>query len=101
EELVGEAEAHLSERVDYIMRRVNAISNGLRAGVERRTANLAREQELLNGPGDQHGLERFETEQQQRASACAERQAAHAAVLAELRAVLDALDGAQGESGGE
>jgi signal recognition particle receptor subunit beta len=98
EELVGEAGAHLSERVDYIMRRVNAISNGLRAGVERRTANLAREQELLTGAGDEHGLERVEVEQQQRASACAERQAAYAAVLAELRAVLDALDGAQGES---
>jgi signal recognition particle receptor subunit beta len=101
EELVGEAEAHLSERVDYIMRRVNAISNGLRAGVERRTANLAREQELLNGAGDEHGLERFEVEQQQRACACAERQAGYAAVLAELRAVLDALDGAQGESRAE
>jgi signal recognition particle receptor subunit beta len=101
EELVGEAEAHLSERVDYIMRRVNAISNGLRAGVDRRTANLAREQEQLNGPVDQHGLERFEVEQQQRASACAERQAAFTAVLAELRVVLDALDGARGESGGE
>ncbi|MBO0766550.1 MAG: dynamin family protein, partial [Hyphomicrobiaceae bacterium] len=94
EELVSEAEAHLSERVDYIMGRVNAISNGLRVGVERRTANLAKEQELLNGAGDEHRLERFEVEQQQRASACAERQAAYAAVLAELQAVLDALDGA-------
>jgi signal recognition particle receptor subunit beta len=98
EELVGEAGAHLSERVDYIMRRVNAISNGLRAGVERRTANLARERELLSGAGDDHGVERFETEQQERADACAERRAAYAAVLAELQAVLEALDGAQGET---
>jgi hypothetical protein len=98
EELVVEAETHLSERVGYIMRRVNAISNGLRAGVERRTANLAREREVLDGGGDEHSLERFEVEQQQRASACVERRAAYVAALAELQGVLDTLDGAQGES---
>jgi hypothetical protein len=98
EDLVKEAEAHLTERVDYIMGRVNAISNGLRAGVERRAANLARERELLEGAGDPQGLERFETEQRQRAEACAERRAAYAEVLVELETVLEGLDCAQGES---
>jgi signal recognition particle receptor subunit beta len=97
DELVGEAEAHLSERVDYIMGRVNAIISGLRAGVERRTANLARERELLDVAGDEQSRERFEVEQQQRADACTKRQAAYAEVLVELRAVLEGLDGAQGE----
>jgi signal recognition particle receptor subunit beta len=97
-ELVAEAETHLSERVDYIMRRVNAISNGLKTGVERRTANLARERSLLDESEDGQGLQRFEEEQQQRADACVERQEAHAAMLAELETVFEGLDGAQGEA---
>jgi chaperonin cofactor prefoldin len=98
EELVAEAGSHLSERVDYIMRRVNAIGNGLRAGVERRTANLARERELLDGAGDEHSVEQFEAEQQRRAGACMERQTAYAEVLVELQTVLEALEGAHSES---
>jgi signal recognition particle receptor subunit beta len=98
EDLVKEAEAHLSERVDYIMGRVNAISNGLHAGVERRTANLARERELIDGAGDPQGLQRFETEQRQRAEAFAVRRAAYAEVLVELETVLEGLDCAQGEN---
>jgi signal recognition particle receptor subunit beta len=98
DELVLEAEAHLSERVDYIMRRVNAISSGLRTGVERRAESLARERALLDGAEDAHGGQRFEEEQEQRAAACVERLVANAAALGELEAVLEGLDGAQGES---
>jgi hypothetical protein len=99
DELVQEAGGHLAERVDYIMRRVNAISNGLRTGIERRTANLARERELLAGSGEECASELFEAEQQQRADACAKRQEAYAAALGELNAVLEGLEGgAQGES---
>jgi dynamin family protein len=98
DELMQEAETHLTERVDYIMGRVKAVSSGLQTGVERRIANLAREKVLLEGAGDAHASERFETEQRQRAEACRERQAAYAAVLAELQSVLEGLDGAQGES---
>ena len=98
DELVQEAEAHLSERVDYIMRRVNAISNGLQTGVERRAENLARERALLDGAEDAHGAQRFEEEQEQRAAACVERQEANAAVLGGLEGVLEGLESAQGES---
>jgi Dynamin family len=98
DELVQEAETHLTERVDYIMGRVRAVSSGLKTGVERRTANLARERALLEGAGDAEAAERFETEQRRRAEACRERQAAYAAVLAELQSVIEGLDGAQGES---
>jgi len=98
DELVQEADTHLTERVDYIMGRVRAVSSGLKTGVERRTANLARERALLEGAGDVEAAERFETEQRQRADACRERQVAYAAVLAELQSVLEGLDGAQGES---
>jgi dynamin family protein len=98
DELVQEAESHLTERVDYIMGRVRAVSSGLQTGVERRTANLAREKALLEGADDPEAAERFEIEQQQRADACRERQAAYAGVLAELQAVLEGLEGAQGES---
>jgi signal recognition particle receptor subunit beta len=98
EDLVQEAQTHLAERVDYIMRRVNAISNGLRAGVERRTANLARERALIDHAGDEQDQVRFEAEQQRRAEACAARQEAYAAVLGELEAVLGGLDSAQDES---
>jgi Dynamin family len=97
DELVSEADAHLRERVDYIMQRVNAISTGLRTGIERRSANLAREHALLNGVGDEHALERFETEQNQRAEDCARKQDAYAVALNELNAVLDGLDEVQGE----
>jgi hypothetical protein len=97
DELVHEAETHLTERVDYIMGRVKAVSSGLQTGVERRTANLARERTLLEGAGDAQAAERFEAEQQQRAEACRERQAAYAAALAELQSVIEGLDGAQGE----
>ena len=98
DELVQEAETHLTERVDYIMGRFRAINSGLQTGVERRTANLARERALLEGAGDPEAAERFESEQRQRADSCRERQAAYAAVLAELQSVLEGLDGAQGES---
>jgi signal recognition particle receptor subunit beta len=98
EDLVQEAQTHLTERVDYIMRRVNAISNGLRTGVERRTANLAREQALIDRAADEQDHERFEAEQQRRAEACAARQEAYAAALGELEAVLGGLDSAQDES---
>jgi signal recognition particle receptor subunit beta len=98
EDLVEEAQTHLAERVDYIMRRVNAISNGLRTGVERRTANLARERALIDRAGDEQDQKRFETEQQRRAEGCAARQEAYAAVLGELEAVLGGLDSAQDES---
>jgi signal recognition particle receptor subunit beta len=98
DELVQEAETHLTERVDYIMGRVRAVSSGLQTGVERRTANLARERTLLEGAGDAQAAERFEAEQQERADACRERQAMYAAVLTELQSVLEGLDGAQGES---
>ena len=98
DELVQEAETHLTERVDYIMGRVRAVSSGLQTGVERRTANLAREKELLEGAGDPQAAERFETEQRQRADACRQRQEGYAAALGELQSVLEGLDGAQGES---
>jgi hypothetical protein len=95
--LVDEAEAHLVERVDYIMCRVNAVGNGLRAGMERRSANLARERLLLDGEGDEPGLERFEREQRERADVCLQRQQAYSAALGELDTVLEALDVAHGE----
>jgi signal recognition particle receptor subunit beta len=98
EELVQESEGYLTERVDYIMRRVNAISNGLRTGIERRSTNLARERLLLAGNGDARSLERFEQEQRARADVCIERQQACAAALGELDTVLEALDVAQGEA---
>jgi dynamin family protein len=98
DELVQEAETHLAERVDYIMGRFRAINSGLQTGVERRTANLARERALLEGAGDPEAAERFEVEQRQRADSCRERQAAYAAALAELQSVLEGVDGAQGES---
>ena len=47
---------------------------------------------------DPEAAERFEAEQQQRAETCRERQVAYAAALAELQSVLEALEGAQGES---
>jgi dynamin family protein len=97
-ELVQEAEAHLTDRVDYIMGRVRAVTSGLKTGVERRTANLARERAVLEGAGDAEAAERFESEQRQRAEACRERQAAYEAALAELQSVVEGLDGAQGES---
>jgi hypothetical protein len=95
--LADEAETHLRQRINYIMGRVHAIGNGLRAGVERRAENLAREQALLNGAGDEDGLDRFEAEQRLRADACAARLEAHATILGELTGALDQLDSMQGE----
>jgi len=97
DELVEEAQAYLLERVDYVMRRVDAISNGLRTGIERRGANLANERALLDGAAEGHDLERFEAEQKERANACVRRQEASSAALEELVSVLEALDIAQAE----
>jgi signal recognition particle receptor subunit beta len=96
--LADEAETHLRQRINYIMDRVNAIGNGLRAGVERRTEALARERTLSNGAGEKHDLERLEAEQRQRADACAERLQVCTAVLSELADALGRLDSMQGES---
>ena len=98
DELVQEAETHLTERVGYVMGRVKAVSSGLQTGVGRRTANLARERMLLEGADDADAAERFEAEQRQRAEACRERHVAYTAALAELQSVLEGLDRAQGES---
>jgi hypothetical protein len=95
--LVAEAEGHLKERVDYIMQRVSAISTGLRTGIDRRSANLAREHALLNGANDEVTLERFEQEQNQRAEDCARKQDEYAAALDQLSSVLEGLDGAQND----
>jgi signal recognition particle receptor subunit beta len=92
DELVTEAGAYLSERIEYVMRRVDAISSGLRTGIERRGEHLAREQAILDSPARAEDLERFEAEQQACAAACQRRQAACAAALEELVAVLEALD---------
>jgi hypothetical protein len=97
DELVTEAGAYLSERIEYVMRRVDAISSGLRTGIERRGEHLAREQAILDSPARAEDLERFEAEQQACAAACQRRQAACAAALEELVGVLEALDAAQGE----
>ncbi len=95
--LVREAEGQLGQRVDYIMQRVNAISMGLRTGIERRSANLAREHALLDGTADEETLMRFEDEQGRRAEACVRKQEAYAAALKELDAVLEMLDASSGE----
>jgi len=97
DELVTEAGTYLSERVDYVMRRVDAISSGLRTGIERRGEHLAREQALIDSPARGEDLERFEAEQEARGEACARRQEACSAALEELVTVLEALDAAQGE----
>jgi hypothetical protein len=96
--LADEAETHLRQRINYIMGRVHAIGNSLRAGVERRSEALARERILLDGAGDEDDLERFEAEQRQQAHACTERLEACTAVLRELAWALDQLDSMQGES---
>jgi hypothetical protein len=95
DELVATADAHLKERVDYIMQRVNAIATGLRTGIERRNANLEREQTLLDGTADRQALEQ---EQKAQAEDCVRNQRAHAAALDELNGVLQVLDAAQGET---
>jgi signal recognition particle receptor subunit beta len=95
--LADEAETHLRQRINYIMGRMHAIGNGLRAGVERRSEALARERTLLDDAGNADDLERFEAEQRQRADACAGRLKAYAAVLRELAGALGKLDDMQGE----
>jgi hypothetical protein len=82
----------------YIMQRVNAISSGLRTGIERRSAGLAREHALLNGTGNEEALERFEMEQNERAEACVRKQDAYADALRELGSALEGLDGMQGDT---
>jgi signal recognition particle receptor subunit beta len=95
DELVSSADAHLRERIDHIMQRVNAIATGLRTGIERRNANLEIEQALLDGTADRQALER---EQRAQAEECARKQRAYAAALEKLNGVLQVLDAAQGET---
>jgi hypothetical protein len=98
EELVAEAGTYLSERIDYVMLRVDAISSGLRTGIERRGENLAMERALIDSPSRAEDLERFEAEQKARLEASMRRQEACSAALEELVAVLEGLDAAtQGE----
>ena len=98
DELVREAESQLNQRVEYIMQRVNAISMGLRTGIERRSANLAREHALLDGTADEETLTRFEAEQSLRAEDCVRKQDAYAVALKELGSVLEMLDASPGDA---
>ncbi len=92
DDLVSEARDQFKQRVDYIMHRVDAISAGLRTGIERRNESLARELVLLNGTSDEETLKRFESEQSRRTQDCALKQGAYAVSLAQLGSVLEALD---------
>jgi signal recognition particle receptor subunit beta len=96
--LVREAETQLTQRVDYIMQRVNAINMGLRAGIERRSTNLAGEHALLDGTADEESLTRFESEQRRRAEDCVRKQESYAAALEELGFVLETLDASPGDT---
>ncbi|NJO32010.1 MAG: hypothetical protein HC869_01610 [Rhodospirillales bacterium] len=98
DELVREAETQLGQRVDYILQRVNAISMGLRTGIERRAGNLAREHALLDGTADEETLTRFENEQNGRAEECVRKQDAYSAALEELGCVLEVLDASPGDA---
>lgn len=98
DELVREAETQLNQRMGYIMQRVNAISMGLRTGIERRSTNLAREHALLDGTADEQTLARFESEQSQRAEYCVRKQDAYSAALDELNGVLQTLDASPGDA---
>jgi hypothetical protein len=95
--LVGEAEAQLRQRVSYIMERINAISMGLRSGIERRSTHLSREHVLLDEDADEDSLRRFEEEQRRRAEDCVRKQDAYAAALGELQSILEMLDASPGE----
>lgn len=96
--LVVIAEKGLGERVEHVMQRINAISAGLRIGIERRAANLSKERALLEGIGDAASLQRFEIEQQQGADECMRKQDSYAASLREVTMVIERLDAAQGEA---
>jgi len=98
DQLVVTAEKGLGERVEHVTQRINAISAGLRIGIERRTANLAKERALLDGIGDATSLQRFEIEQQQRADECLRNQDSYSSALREVATVIDRLDAAHGET---
>lgn len=97
DQLVAAAEKGLGDRVEHVMQRINAISAGLRIGIERRVANLAKERALLDGIGDAAALHRFEIEQQQRVDECLRKQESYSAALREVATVIERLDAAQGE----
>ncbi len=91
-ELVQEAKAQLARRVGHTMQVANAISDGMMSGIERRCKLLATEYAQLAAENDESALQRFEEEQQNRATACAETSAACAAFGEELRRAIKALE---------
>ena len=74
------------------MQVANAISDGMMSGIERRCKLLATEYAQLAAENDESALQRFEEEQQNRATACAETSAACAAFGEELRRAIKALE---------
>jgi hypothetical protein len=92
DQLMTEAQAKLEQRVAHTMQRANAISGGLLAGIEQRSAHLKAQCQLLEESGDEESLRRFVAEQEKRAGASIERQTACAVFIEELERVIRALD---------
>jgi hypothetical protein len=92
DQLVTEARSQLEQRVASTMQRANAISGGLLAGIEHRSAHLKAQCQLLEGSADEASLARFVAEQEKRATASIERQTACAVFIEQVEAVVRALD---------
>jgi hypothetical protein len=92
DQLMTEARAQLEQRVAHTMQRANAISGGLLAGIEQRSAHLKAQCQLLEGSGDEESLRQFVVEQEKRASSSIERQTACAVFIEEIEGVVRALD---------
>jgi hypothetical protein len=98
DELARLAQMRLAERTDHTLKRLNAVGDGLLAGMEMRKSLLAAECDRLNRIGNEQSLQRADSELSQRKHACTATRTACTSLSEELTQLIQTLDPGPGET---
>jgi len=98
DELSRLAQMRLAERADHTLKRINAVGDGLLAGIEMRKSLLAAEYDRLNKIGNEQSLQRADSELSQRWHVCTAARAACTLLSEELTPLIQTLETGPGET---
>ena len=98
DELIRLAQMRLAERTDHTLKRLNAVSHGLLAGIEMRKSLLAAECDRLSRLGNEEALQRADSELLERTQACTAARTACTWLGEELTRLMQTLEAGSGET---
>jgi hypothetical protein len=97
DELIRLAQMRLAERADHTLKRLNAVGDGLLAGIEMRKSLLAAECDRLSRLGNEEALQRADSELLERTQACTAACTACTWLGEELTRLMQTLEAGSGE----